>query len=213
MRDLRKLAAMVVRIACDQSLGPIDAALAARGIAALAVSIDTPFADAVLLAPGAAPLALVTRLRGGGWTGPLMLLVERPADVIAALDAGADEAVPRATDPAEIAARLTARLRERGARLAIGTLVIDPLRRDAMRAGRWLGLLPREYALLAYLARHAGRAVPRTELLAEVWKLRFDPGTNVVQAHVSRLRRRLDLPGAAPMLTTERGKGYRLVAD
>lgn len=81
-----------------------------------------------------------------------------------------------------------------------------------VRAGRPIALLPREYALLLYLARAGGRCVGRAELLAAIWRLRFDPGTNVIEVHVSRLRAKLDRGFACPMLHTEKGRGYQLTA-
>ncbi len=199
---------MLARIACDPPSPALAAALAARGLLALA-----PLAgevDAVMLSSIAAPRAMVAQVRETGWTGPLMLLVDRPDRVIEALDAGADEAVCADAAPAEIAARLAARLRSVAGRVTVGDLSLDPIARTAVRGGRSLHLRPREYALLAYLARHAGRPVPRAELLRAIWRLGFDPGTNVVQVHVARLRAELDPPGAAPMLRTDRGLGYRL---
>ncbi|PCD04235.1 DNA-binding response regulator [Sphingomonas spermidinifaciens] len=198
------------RIACDPPNPALAAALAARGL--LAAAPLAAGADALVLRSGAAPHPLVAQVRRTGWAGPLMLLVERADDVIAALDAGADEAVCADAAPAEIAARLAARLRAPAGRIRIGALELDPVARAARRDDRPLRLRAREYALLAYLARQAGRAVPRAELLREVWRLGFDPGTNVVQVHVARLRAALDPPGATPMLHTDRGLGYRLSA-
>nr|WP_243852986.1 winged helix-turn-helix domain-containing protein [Sphingomonas naasensis] len=94
----------------------------------------------------------------------------------------------------------------------MGDLRIDPVERRVEREGRAIALLPREYALLLHLARSAGRSIAREELLAAVWGLRFDPGTNVVEVHVSRLRAKLDRGFAAPMLVTDKGRGYRLIA-
>jgi len=181
-----------VRIDCD--IPGLAAALHARGIG---VAHD-----------GAAVLAErmpTTRI------GPLILLVDSPAHIAAALDAGADDAVSRDAATEEIAARIAARLRPSFPSLTLGTLVIDRVARRTQREGRSLDLLPREYALLLYLARHAPDVVPRSALLESVWGLRFDPGTNVVAVHVSRLRAKLDRGFAAPMLRTEPGAGYRLV--
>ncbi|TGX38828.1 winged helix family transcriptional regulator [Sphingomonas naasensis] len=117
------------------------------------------------------------------------------------------------------AARLPGRDRRPACRAAprvpavtLGDLRIDPVERRVEREGRAIALLPREYALLLHLARSAGRSIAREELLAAVWGLRFDPGTNVVEVHVSRLRAKLDRGFAAPMLVTDKGRGYRLIA-
>ena len=94
----------------------------------------------------------------------------------------------------------------------IGPLSIDPVARRVVRDGVAIPLAPREYSLLLHLARAAGRSVGRAELLEAVWGLTFDPGTNVVEVHVSRLRAKLDSGFATPLLRTEKGKGYRITA-
>lgn len=182
-----------VRIACDAP-GVVEA-LARRGIAIGAT------ADAVLTDRWATDAA-----------GPVVLLVDRAEDVAGALDAGAADAVARTSSADEIAARIAARLRSAAPPIGIGELVIDRLTRRVTRAGRRLYLLPREYLLLEHLARHVGQPVPRAALLLAVWGLPFDPGTNVVAVHVSRLRAKLDRGFAAAMLHTEKGIGYRLAA-
>jgi two-component system OmpR family response regulator len=97
--------------------------------------------------------------------------------------------------------------------IRLGALSIDPVTRRVSREGEPIVLLPREYAVLLHLARAPGRAVSRIELREAVWGLHFDPGTNVVEVHVSRLRAKLDRGFDRPMLLTERGSGYRLVAE
>ncbi len=154
---------------------------------------------------------LVDTIRGRGWRGPLVLRAMGGSAMVAlALDAGADDAVDGRAGPEEIAARLAALTRTPASRIGVGDLVIDRIQRSAQRAGRPIDLLPREYALLLHLAEHAGQVVSRRALLDAVWGLRIDPGTNVVQVHVSRLRAKLDRGQPQPMLLSERGKGYRL---
>ena len=111
--------------------------------------------------------------------------------------------------PALVAARV-ARIARPGV-LRIGPLALDRLTRTVRRDDRTLPLLPREYAVLLHLALHADALVTRPQLRAAVWGRDFDPGTNVIEVHVSRLRAALDR-GAPPMLITERGRGYRLVS-
>ena len=158
--------------------------------------------------------AQVGEVRAHGWDGAVMLVLAEGSSghVASALDAGADDAVALPASAGEIAARLAARIRHRTApaAVALGELRIDRVERRVTRAGRPIDLLPREYALLLHLARHAGQCVSRAGLLEAVWGLGFDPGTNVVEVHVSRLRAKLDQGFAAPMLCTERGRGYRL---
>jgi len=98
-----------------------------------------------------------------------------------------------------------------GTTLTLGDLEIDLIEREARRDGRTLGLLQREFELLHLLARRAGRPQSRETLLRDVWRLRFDPGTNVVEVHVSRLRAKLDRDYPWPMLRTVRGAGYALI--
>ncbi|MDG5489400.1 response regulator transcription factor [Sphingomonas sp. BGYR3] len=167
--------------------------------------------------PAALPAAgRLAAFRALGWHGPVMLILTAGGgDAVAeAIDAGAADAVTHTADLAEIAARASAILRTPPSPvIGLGGLTIDPVSRAASRDGRPLDLLPREYALLLHLARHAGQCIERTALLAQVWGLRFDPGTNVVAVHVSRLRAKLDRQFDRPMLLTEKGRGYRLVAD
>ncbi|OSZ70419.1 hypothetical protein CAP40_03695 [Sphingomonas sp. IBVSS2] len=117
--------------------------------------------------------------------------------------------MPASATAEEVAARLAARIRRRPG-IVLGELRIDPVERRVTRAGRPISLLPREYALLLYLVRQGDRPAGRSELLAAVWGLDFDPGTNVVEVHVSRLRAKLDRGFAIPMLRTDKGRGYRL---
>jgi two-component system OmpR family response regulator len=132
------------------------------------------------------------------------------AAVAAAIDAGADDAVALSASDGLIAARLAALVRRVPTALRIGPLTIDRVERCAMRGGRALDLLPREYRLLLYLAERADAVVSHDELLSAVWGLRFHPGTNLVAAHVSRLRAKLDRGFDGAMLHTEKGVGYRL---
>jgi two-component system OmpR family response regulator len=141
----------------------------------------------------------------------VVLTSECGTNVAGALDAGADDAVALPACAGEIAARLAARLRSQPLAITLGGLRIDTVERRVSRDGRPVSLLPREYGLLLHLARSAGRCVGREELLAAVWGLRFDPGTNVVEVHVSRLRAKLDRGFAAAMLVTDKGRGYRLI--
>lgn len=160
------------------------------------------------------------RAVGGSTSCATMALVDNCADaradddaVIAILDSGIDDAIPAATSDAVIAARTAALLRRstRSTMLTVGGLTIDLIHRSASRDGQAIALLPREFKLLEVLARHAGATVPRAVLLRTVCGLGFDPGTNVLEVHVSRLRTRLDHGFADPMLLTDKGVGYRLV--
>jgi two-component system, OmpR family, response regulator len=96
--------------------------------------------------------------------------------------------------------------------LRVGDLQVDLLTRELRRAGRMVELLPREYRLLEYLMRHAGRVVTRTMLFEEVWGYHYDPQTNVIDVHIGRLRRKLEEGGEPQMIHTVRGSGYVLRA-
>lgn len=182
---------------------PLVAALAARGVPIWSAGIpDAP--DAMV-----AMASEWTCMAGGV---PAFVLTHDEEEAAAAIDAGARDAAPLATADILIAARLAAWLRRDPARVSVGGLTIDPVTRRASRDGRSLALHPREYDLLLHLARNAGRVVGQRELLAQVWGLGFDPGTNVIQVHVSRLRAKLDHGFARPMLITQKRVGYCLVA-
>lgn len=187
---------------------PLVAALAARGVPIWSASVrDAP--DAVVVAMAS---DWVSDWAGAAKGVPAFVLTRDAAEAAAAIDAGADDAAPHWTADILIAARLAAWLRRDPARVRVGGLTIDPVTRRASRDGRSLALHPREYDLLLHLARNAGRVVGQRELLAQVWGLGFDPGTNVIQVHVSRLRAKLDHGFARPMLITQKRVGYCLVA-
>ncbi len=199
----------VVLLSADR-LGLVDA-LATRGL--IAVHADDPRvhqAVAGIICHRAHWVQPNDPAEGGV---PLMHLIDGGEDaVVAALDAGADDALPAQSSDALIAARIAAIVRRGLATrwLRIGDLSIDTLERTVSRAGRAIPLLPREYRLLLVLARAPGQVVARQTLVAALCGLRFDPGTNVIEVHMSRLRAKLDRGFAVPMLHTERGQGYRL---
>jgi two-component system, OmpR family, response regulator len=151
-------------------------------------------------------------LRAHGCTTPIVMLTAR-AEVperIMGLDAGADDYIVKPFDLGEFLARIRARARRDsgGNQIVIGPLVIDRVERRATLAGESLSLTPREFSVLTHLARAAGRVVSRTELLSKVWETTFDPGSNVVEAHVKNLRDKLGVH--SKMIETVRGTGYRL---
>ena len=144
---------------------------------------------------------------------PQIAVAHSRHELSAALDAGAADAVADPVDPDELAARVDARVRTHVPQtLRIGDLTIDPIGRSATRGDTPIPLVPREYALLRYLAERRGRFVTRDELLKGVWRLRFDPGTNVVAVHVSTLRAKLDRPFGTAMIRSHKGLGYCLDA-
>jgi two-component system OmpR family response regulator len=166
-------------------------------------------------------LSLLRALRAAHIETPVLILsaLASVGDRIEGLEHGSDDYLVKPYSFAELLARVNALLRRREARvdpadhrLTVGDLEIEPLSRTVKRAGRKLDLKPREYLLLEYFARNEGRVVTRTMLLEQVWDYHFDPGTNVIDVHVSRLRRKLDEGFDKPLLHTVRGAGYMLAA-
>jgi DNA-binding response OmpR family regulator len=139
--------------------------------------------------------------------------VDDPAERARALEGGAHEVVGPWMHEAETVARIIRLTQLRQSQLVVGDLVLHLMERGVTRAGRSVPLLAREYALLLYLARRPGETVSRAELLRAVWRLDFDPGTNSVEVHMSRLRAKIDRGFARPILRTVKGEGYMLDVD
>jgi two-component system OmpR family response regulator len=162
-------------------------------------------------------LGVVRLLRGAGVETPILFLTALDGidDRVAGLNAGGDDYLAKPFAFAELVARVNA-LGRRPRRtlvetvLKIGDLEIDLMARTVSRGGHLIDLQPREFRLLEYLARHMGQVVTRTMLLENVWELRFDPHTNVVESHVSRLRGKLAVGGEKELIHTIRGAGYCL---
>ncbi len=177
--------------------------------------------DAVILdrnLPGMDGMAVLGALRAAKIETPVIILsaMGTADDRIAGLTAGSDDYLVKPFAFAELLARVRLLLRKGNAGAAVETklscedLEMDLLSRRVRRAEAAVDLQPREFRLLEYLMRHADQVVTRTMLLEGVWDYHFDPGTNVIDVHVSRLRRKLDDGFASPLLHTVRGAGYRL---
>jgi two-component system copper resistance phosphate regulon response regulator CusR len=166
--------------------------------------------------PDGSGLQLAREIRGRGDRLPILVLTARDgvSDRVSGLDAGADDYVVKPFALEEVLARLRALERRapelRPAVLSVGDLQVDPATRSAARAGAAIPLTTTEYALLEYLARHAGSVLGRADISAHVWDENYDPFSNVIDVYVARLRRKLDRPGLRPMLHTVRGAGYTL---
>jgi two-component system OmpR family response regulator len=181
-------------------------------------SYDAAIID--LMLPKLDGLALIDRMRSGGVRTPVLILSARRSvdDRVSGLQAGGDDYLTKPFAFAELLARVQALIRRSSGaaeptRLVAGDLSLDLLTRRVERAGRDIELRPREFALLEYLMRNPGRVVTKTMILSRVWGYSFNPGTNVVDVLVSRLRERIDRDFEPKRLQTVRGVGYVLKAD
>ncbi len=180
---------------------------------ALASCYDVIIADRML--PHLDGLAVVQTLRAQGVATPILILsaLAKVDDRVRGLRAGGDDYLTKPFAFSELLARIEVLQRRRTAsepvtRLKVADLDMDLVTRKVTRGGRPVDLTAREYRLLEYLMRHAGQVVTRTMLLENVWDLHFDPETNVIDVHVSRLRQALGGTNLAPLVHTVRGSGY-----
>lgn len=181
-------------------------------------SFDAIVLDRML--PALDGLVLLQTLRGAGNRTPVLLLTAlgEVDHRVEGLRAGADDYLVKPFAYAELSARLDSVLRRGNAggseptRLRVADLELDLLSREARRGDKRIELQPREFRLLEYLMRQAERVVTRTMLLEAVWDYHFDPQTNVIDVHISRLRQKIDQGYPRPLLHTVRGAGYRLGA-
>ena len=169
--------------------------------------------------PGMDGISLLKRYREGGGRAPALFLsaLGEVDHRVEGLQAGGDDYLIKPYAPSELVARVEALGRRNPGegpptRLAVGGLEMDLLARTVVRDGVKIDLQPREFRLLEFLMRHAGQVVTRTMLLEKVWDYHFDPQTNVIDVHVSRLRGKIDKDFEKPLLHTVRGAGYRLEA-
>ncbi|MGA3350242.1 MAG: response regulator transcription factor [Candidatus Sulfotelmatobacter sp.] len=157
-------------------------------------------------------------LRKTGQRLPILILTARDAveDRITGLDHGADDYLTKPFEFRELLARLRALLRRTGgllpAKLVVADLVVDTVGQNVWRGERAISLTTKEYALLEFLARNAGRVVGRAEIAEHVWNEEFDPFSNLIEVYVNRIRQKIDAGSAKPLLTTRRGAGYILSA-
>jgi two-component system OmpR family response regulator len=184
-------------------------------------ALDGAYAAVVLdrMLPGMDGLAVLAAIRAAGVDVPVIILsaLGSTDDRVKGLKAGSDDYLVKPFAFSELLARLEA-LQRRGSAnmqavvtaLSCAELSMDLLSHRVERAGTRIDLQPREFRLLEFLLRNQGHVVTRTMLLEEVWDYHFDPGTNVIDVHISRLRKKIDEPGQAPLLHTVRGVGYML---
>lgn len=158
-------------------------------------------------------LGIVRTLRSGGVVTPVLLLNRAGDNAGPGLAAGADDCLDPGFTAAELAARVAAlgrrpRRAQPETLLRVADVEVDILTRSVQRAGKKLELQPREFRLLEFLMRNTGTVLDRSTLLERVWDCHFDPRTNVVESHISRLRAKIDRGFAVPLIHTVRGSGY-----
>jgi heavy metal response regulator len=171
-----------------------------------------------LMLPKRDGLSVLAELRAAGRATPVLVLSARDEvdDRVRGLDAGADDYLAKPFSFAELLARLRALLRRGTARpslLEIGDLRVDLVAHRAERGGQRLDLTAKEFALLEYLARHAGEVVTRTMISEHVWDMNFDSFSNVIDVYIRYLRKKIDEPFEKKLIHTRRGVGYVLAAE
>jgi DNA-binding response OmpR family regulator len=196
----------------------VDVAHDAEGGRSMALA--TPY-DAIVLdleLPDRNGLTVLQELRREGSTTPIVVATahDGTAEIVRALDAGADDYLQKPIANEVLAARMRAAMRRGGARsmekVNVGDLVLNRVSHQVTCNGKPVNLTARQYSLLEYLAMRAGETVRRPTLLQNVWQLQFDPGSNVVDVHVAQLRKRLREAGSKVDIRTVRGEGYALDA-
>ena len=185
------------------------------------LATENPY-DAIVLdimLPKVNGFQVCARLREqGNWTPILMLTAkDGELDEAEALDTGADDYLTKPFSYVVLVAHLRALLRrgagERPAQLSVGDLVIDPAARTCSRAGRPIELTAKEFSIVEFLARRPGEVVSKGDLLDHAWDFAYDGDPNVIEVHMSNIRRKIDKPFRTDSLRTVRGAGYRLVPD
>jgi two-component system OmpR family response regulator len=193
--------------------------LAANGRDGLMLAMSERYDVMILdrMLPGVDGVAIVRAARASGVGAPILLLtaVDGINDRVEGLEVGADDYLVKPFAMAELLARVQAlarrpQVQEVQAVLRVADLEMNLLKRTVTRAGDRIELQPREFQLLEYLLRNVGRVVTRTMLLESVWEFHFDPKTNIVETHISRVRAKLSRNGSSELIHTVRGAGYRL---
>ncbi len=212
-RDLRRFLSKAFR---EEGYGVAEAE---SGDRALERALDGTYHCIVLdvMLPGRDGFSVVTELRQRRVHTPVLMLTAKDEleARVRGLEGGADDYLTKPFDLSELLARVhalirRAKLRHTDATLTVGSLVLDPLTRRVTQDGRVVDLSPREFALLEFLMRNAGRTVSRSRIAEAVWNYKFDPETNVVDVYVNYLRKKLTFAGQSPPIRTARGIGYRL---
>ncbi|MEM9480818.1 MAG: response regulator transcription factor [Verrucomicrobiota bacterium] len=171
-----------------------------------------------IMVPGRDGLGILKQVRSRKNTTPVIITTARGEieDRIEGLNLGADDYLPKPYYLAELVARLRAVWRRSAgdgmSQLAMADLTVNLMTREAVRGGRMIDLSPKEFALLVYFMESPGRVLTRTQIIEHVWEYQFNPGTNLVDVYVRKLRTKIDAPQEASLFETVRGVGYRMVA-
>ncbi len=198
-----------------------DVELAHDGVGGLQRAREGGFDVLVVdrMLPGLDGLTLTGQLRAEAVETPILFVTAMSAvsDRVAGLEAGGDDYLVKPFSMIELKARMLALSRRSGrtsdvVTLRVGDLALNRMTRTLLRGGEAIDLLPIEFKLLEHLALNGGRVVTRTMLLEKVWGFHFDPRTNIVETHISRLRRKIDRPGDPSLISHVRGAGYVLAA-
>jgi heavy metal response regulator len=211
--------AAFLRKGLEQEAYSVD--VANNGKRALEMALNEPYDLIILdlLLPGLDGISVLRELRRQRMSTPVLILTARKEvdDRVSGLDAGADDYLVKPFAFAELLARVRALLRRQGsdrsATLQMADLAVDPVTHQVTRGERNLELTPREYAVLDYLLRNAGRVMTRTLIAEHVWDYHFDSDTNLIDVYVKRLREKLEAGGEKRLLHTVRGIGYVMRED
>jgi DNA-binding response OmpR family regulator len=215
VEDDAPLASILVRTLREESYA-VDHA--ADGQEAEWLAFENPY-DLILLdlmLPRKNGMDVLKTLRDGGISAPVLILTAKDTkeDVVKGLDRGADDYLTKPFNLEELLARVRALLRrqtgEPATVIEAGPIKIDTTRKEVVREGSTIQLTAKEYALLEYMARHAGTVLSRTQLSEHVWDMNFEPTSNVVDVYIGYLRNKVDKPFESPLIKTVRGHGYML---
>ena len=208
--------ALLTRQVLEQEGFVVDLAVTGNEAQTLAFVNDYDAIVLDLALPDRNGLTVLQALRKEGRSTPVVVLTgnTESASTIRSLDAGADDYITKPIVIEEFRARMRALVRRGGAKrteqLACGTVVLNRLTRQVIVSGKECNLTAKEFQLLEHFLMHQGQVVSRTELLEKVWDMHFDPGSNVVDVHVTRLRKKLEGAGADVKITAKRGQGFVL---
>ena len=216
IEDDQAMAAGIAEGLCNQGH---EVEIASSGRDGLIQATGTPFDILIVdrMLPAIDGLTLVKSIRSAGVKSAVLFLTALDGidDRVDGLKAGGDDYLIKPFAMTELLARIDALMRRPQAAptrpvLQVADLHLDVLRRTVSRRGELIDLQPREFRLLEYLMRHAGKIVTRTMLLENVWEFHFDPKTNIVETHISRLRAKIDRGRYPELIQTIRGSGYSL---